>query len=54
MLIKNKKGILWSELAKWVIVLALIVIIILAIIEPTRKAMFAKLTEFFTNMRFGV
>ncbi len=50
----NKKGIIWSEIAKWIIIGALIIVILLAIIGPTREALFGKLNEFMETMRFGV
>ena len=50
----NKKAIVWSELARWILVGALIIIIILAIIGPTRRAMFSKLSELVDILRFGI
>ena len=50
---KGKKGIIWSELAKWAIVGFLIIVVILAIIGPTREAMMGQLDKLFNIMRFG-
>ncbi len=50
---KSKKAIIWSELAKWIMIGVLIIIVILAIIGPTRRALFEKLGEFVDILRFG-
>jgi hypothetical protein len=50
---KGKKGIVWSELAKWAIIGFLIIVVILAIIGPTREAMASQLDKFFNILRFG-
>jgi hypothetical protein len=50
---KGKKGIVWSELAKWAIIGFLIIVVILAIIGPTRDAMMSQLDKFFNILRFG-
>ena len=52
-MLKGKKGIVWGEIAKWIIVGALIIVIILAIIGPTRKALFLQLDKFLDVFRFG-
>ena len=53
MLKKNKKAVMWSEVAKWIMIGVLIIVVILAIINPTREAMFQKLEEFFDILSFG-
>ena len=50
----NKKAIVWSETIRWIIIGALIIVIILAIIGPTREFLFDKLNEFLNKMRFGI
>ena len=49
----NKKAMTWSEVAKWIIIAAVIIIVILAIITPSREYMFKQLTEFFDKIKFG-
>lgn len=53
-LIKNKKGMEFEEIAKWIIIGILMIVIILAVIGPTRRAIFEKIGEFIQTIRFGV
>lgn len=43
----------WSEIGKWILILVLLLIVIIAVINPVREAMFAKIDEIFNFIRFG-
>ena len=51
---KNKKAMTWEEIAIWIIVGVLLIIIILAIIAPVRRFFFSKAAELFSALRFGM
>jgi len=53
-ILKNKKGMTWEEIAKWAIIIALALALILAIITPARKFLLDKIKDLFTMLRFGI
>ncbi len=52
-LIKSKKAMVWSEIAKWIIMASLLIVIIVAIMTPAREALFGKLGELTDILKFG-
>ena len=46
----DKKGMEWSEIGKWIIILILLVLVIMVIINPVRESLFAQLDKLFNSI----
>jgi hypothetical protein len=53
-MIKSKKAMEFEEVAKWIIVGILIIVIIIVLIEPIRREIITQLSNFFSQIRFGM
>jgi len=49
----SKKGMLWSDLVRWVIIGLLIIVVLLAIVGPSRRVLFDQLDKLINLIKFG-